>query len=188
MVARSPADYANVSNSLGKSSSPVVTGDTLVVQVENDSESYTLGLNKTNGLNRWRLDRPKAANWTSPVLLKSGLVALQSKTGIDAVRTQDGSNGSYEDGASTIPSSAVLNGVLHSLHGITALKLNDADAANTPKQLWQSGRLQPGTANPTVIGNKVFTTNRAGVLTSATSKPANAAGNSASKARSAPRP
>ena len=162
------ADYANVSNSLGMSSSPVVTGDTLVVQVENDSESYTLGLNKTNGLNRWRLDRPKAANWTSPVLLKSGLVALQSKTGIDAVRTQDGSNAwSYEDGASTIPSSAVLNGVLYiPSHGITALKLNDADAANTPKQLWQSGRLQPGTASPTVIGNKVFTTNRAGVLTS----------------------
>ena len=62
------ADYANVSNSLGMSSSPVVTDDTLVVQVENDSESYTLGLNKTNGLNRWRLDRPKAANWTSPAV------------------------------------------------------------------------------------------------------------------------
>ena len=166
------ADYANVSNSLGMSSSPVVTGDTLVVQVENDSESYTLGLNKTNGLNRWRLDRPKAANWTSPVLLKSGLVALQSKTGIDAIRTEDGSNAwSYEDGASTIPSSAVLNGVLYiPSHGITALKLNDADAANTPKQLWQSGRLQPGTASPIVIGNKVFTTNRAGVLSSGNTK------------------
>ena len=43
--------------------------------------------------------------------------------------------------------------------------MNDADAANTPKQLWQSGRLQPGTASPIIIGNKVFTANKAGVLT-----------------------
>ena len=50
------------------------------------------------------------------------------------------------------------------------MKLNDDDAANTPKQLWQSGRLQPGTASPIVIGNNVFTTNRAGVLTSGNTK------------------
>ena len=75
------ADYANVSNSLGMSSSPVVSGGTLVVQVENDSESYTLGLAKGSGINRWRLDRPKAANWTSPVVLRNGLVALQSSKG-----------------------------------------------------------------------------------------------------------
>jgi hypothetical protein len=34
-------DYPNASNSLGMSSSPVVVGDTLVVQVENDSQSPT---------------------------------------------------------------------------------------------------------------------------------------------------
>ena len=161
------ADYANVSNSLGMSSSPVVTGNTLVVQVENDSESYTLGLNKQTGINRWRLDRPKAANWTSPVLLREGLVALQSKEGIDAVRAKDGSKAwDYDDGASTIPSSTLLNGVIYvPSHGITALELNKDDAGNTPRQLWQSSRLQLGTASPIVMGDRVFTVNTAGVLT-----------------------
>ncbi|MEE2813491.1 MAG: PQQ-binding-like beta-propeller repeat protein [Verrucomicrobiota bacterium] len=161
------ADYANVSNSLGMSSSPVVTGNTLVVQVENDSESYTLGLNKNTGINRWRLDRPKAANWTSPLIIAEGLVALQSKEGIDAVRAMDGSKAwSYDDGASTIPSSTLLKGVIYvPSHGVTALELNKDDAGNTPKQLWQSGRLQLGTASPIVINNKVFTINKAGVLT-----------------------
>ena len=161
------ADYANVSNSLGMSSSPVVTGNTLAVQVENDSESYTLGLDKRTGINRWRLDRPKAANWTSPLIISEGLIALQSKEGIDAIRTKDGSKAwSYDEGASTIPSSTLLKGVLYiPSHGVTALELNKDDAGNTPKQLWQSSRLQLGTASPIVIGNKVFTINKAGVLT-----------------------
>ena len=161
------ADYANVSNSLGMSSSPVVTGNTLAVQVENDSESYTLGLDKRTGINRWRLDRPKAANWTSPLIISEGLIALQSKEGIDAIRAKDGSKAwSYDEGASTIPSSTLLKGVLYvPSHGVTALELNKDDAGNTPKQLWQSGRLQLGTASPIVIGNKVFTINKAGVLT-----------------------
>ncbi len=161
------ADYANVSNSLGMSSSPVVTGNTLVVQVENDSESYTLGLDKNTGINRWRLDRPKAANWTSPLIITEGLVALQSKEGIDAVHAKDGSKAwDYNDGASTIPSSTLLNGVLYiPSNGVTALELNKDDPSNTPKELWQNGRLQLGTASPIVIGNKVFTINKAGVLT-----------------------
>jgi len=145
----------------------VVSGNVLVVQVENDSESYTLGLNKKSGINLWRLDRPKAANWTSPVLLNSGLVALQSKQGIDAIRSTDGSKAwSYDGGASTIPSTSLSKGVLYiPSHGITALKLNQADVTNTPEQLWQSSRLSPATASPLILGGKVYTVNRAGVLT-----------------------
>ena len=37
-------DYPNASNSLGMASSPVVAGDTLIVPVENLSESFTAGL------------------------------------------------------------------------------------------------------------------------------------------------
>ncbi|MBT5322997.1 MAG: PQQ-binding-like beta-propeller repeat protein, partial [Verrucomicrobiales bacterium] len=161
------ADYANVSNSLGMSSSPLLIGSAIIVQVENDSESYTLALNKRTGVNLWKLDRPKAANWTSPVRLTNTLIALQSKNGIDAIRAADGTKAwSYDDGASTIPSSTLRGGVLYvPSRGITALELNTADAENTPKELWQSPRLSPGTASPVVLGMKVFTINGAGVLT-----------------------
>ena len=161
------ADYANVSNSLGMSSSPLLIGSAIIVQVENDSESYTLALNKRTGVNLWKLNRPKAANWTSPVRLTNTLIALQSKNGIDAIRAADGTKAwSYDGGASTIPSSTLRGGVLYvPSRGITALELNTADAENTPKELWQSPRLSPGTASPVVLGMKVFTINGAGVLT-----------------------
>ncbi|MCZ7634842.1 MAG: PQQ-like beta-propeller repeat protein [Verrucomicrobia bacterium] len=59
-------DYPNVSNSLGMSSSLVADDGVVVAQVETDTESYALGLDVLTGVNRWRLDRPRLANWTSP--------------------------------------------------------------------------------------------------------------------------
>ena len=101
-------DYANASNSLGMSQSPVVVDGTLVVQSENDSESFAAGLDVATGRNKWKMDRPKAANWSSPTVWK-GAVALQSSKGILAVEAVTGKTvWDYTDGASTIPSSVVM--------------------------------------------------------------------------------
>jgi outer membrane protein assembly factor BamB len=80
------ADYANASNSLGMASSPIVIGETVVTMIENDSESYTLGIDAKTGRNLWKLERPKAANWTSPVAWRadgsaSPVAVLQSSKG-----------------------------------------------------------------------------------------------------------
>lgn len=76
-------DYPNVSNSLGMSSSLVTADGVVVAQVENDSESYALGLDVRTGINLWRLDRPRLANWTSPVVLPGDtsrrLVAMERR-------------------------------------------------------------------------------------------------------------
>ena len=64
-------DYPNASNSLGMSSSLILSGNTVVVQSENDSDSFTLGIDLTTGENQWRRAGEKNANWTSPSLLRS---------------------------------------------------------------------------------------------------------------------
>jgi len=51
------------------SSSPVIAGDTVIVQVESDDDSFAMGLNILTGQTRWKLDRPNRATWTSPVVL-----------------------------------------------------------------------------------------------------------------------
>ncbi|MFM8283241.1 MAG: PQQ-binding-like beta-propeller repeat protein [Planctomycetaceae bacterium] len=160
-------DYPNVSNSLGMASSPLVVGDVVVVPMENDSESYTLGLDATTGANRWRLDRPKGANWTSPVDLGGGLVALQSKTGVDAVAIADGTTAwRYTDGADTVASSCLEGGVLYvPSNGVTALALDAADPTREPRQVWRSNQLTPATASGLVAGDAVYSINRGDVLT-----------------------
>jgi outer membrane protein assembly factor BamB len=162
-------DYPNASNSLGMSSSLTVADGVLIAMVENDSESFTAGIDVKTGINLWKLDRPKMANWTSPYTVKGPdgvtLAVLQSGKGLAAVEPKSGRVlWQYTDGASTIPSGTVSDGVLYiPSKGVTALK--PGPDGQSPKQLWRSGQLQPATSSPIIVGEKIFTLNNAGVLT-----------------------
>lgn len=154
-------DYPNASNSLGMSQSPVVIDGTLVVQSENDSESFAAGLDVVTGRNKWKLERPKAANWSSATLWK-GVAALQSSKDILGVEPATGKTvWSYEDGASTIPSSVVHGDLLYAVSkGITALSPEKGSVT----QLWRNEKLNPGTASPLVLEDHLYVVNGAGVL------------------------
>lgn len=160
-------DYANASNSLGMAQSPVVLDGTLVVQSENDSESFAAGLDVASGRNKWKLDRPKAANWSSATIWNN-VVALQSSKGILGVDPGTGKTvWDYADGASTTPSSVVSRGVLYAVsHGITALSPENGAVT----QLWRHEKLNPGTASPLVLGDHLYVVNGAGVLIKASLK------------------
>jgi outer membrane protein assembly factor BamB len=163
-------DYPNASNSLGMASSPVVIGDTVIAQVENDSESLATGVDVATGISRWTSIRPKKANWTSALVWpkryggNEDLVLLQSSEGISAVRPLTGEVAwKYSDGASTIPSSVVSDGILYAVsHGITALK-PPTDSANI-ERLWRENKLGPGTGSPLVYRGRLYSINSAGVL------------------------
>jgi outer membrane protein assembly factor BamB len=163
------ADYPNASNSLGMASSPIVIGETLVVVIENDSESYSLGIDVKTGRNLWRLERPKAANWTSPVPLPMAdaagpAVLLQSSKGLLAVDPASGSRlWEYTEGASTMSSSAVAGGVVYTpSNGLTAL--TPPASGGTPTQLWRSTQTKPSTISPLVLNGRVYSINGAGVI------------------------
>ncbi len=164
-------DYPNASNSLGMSSSLVVADGVVVAQVENDSESFTAGLDAVTGVNRWKMDRPKKANWTSPVLVKGAdgktVVALQSAKGVSGVEPATGRVvWNYDQGASTVPSTTVSQGRLYvPSQGLTVLEPSADGTA--PKQLWRAAQLRPGTPSPVVVGNRVFTLNDGGILSCA---------------------
>ncbi|MFT4589446.1 MAG: outer membrane protein assembly factor BamB [Candidatus Binatia bacterium] len=162
-------DYPNASNSLGMASSPVVAGDTLVVQVEADSESFAAGIDVKTGMNRWKLDRAKKANWASPVVYtdeKTGrLVALlQGSKGVLAVDPKTGSElWNFAQGSSTMSSTTKVGDVfLVPSRGLTALKAGKEGFP--PEPIWTSNQLSPSTISPMAIGEKVFSVNKAGIL------------------------
>ena len=157
-------DYTNASNSLGMASSPVVVNDTLVVQSENDSESLALGIDVKTGVNRWKMERPKAANWTSATVFGE-TVALQSSKGLTGVEPATGKVlWNYTDGAATIPSAAVTQEAIYlPSNGITAL----VPEADSTTQLWRAEKLKPGTASPLVLGKALYLVNGSGVLVKA---------------------
>ena len=163
-------DYPNASNSLGMASSPIVAGDTLVAQIENDSESFAAGFDLATGANRWKIDRPKIANWTSPVALQSGdqlIVALQSSKGVVGVHPATGSGiWNYPKGASPMPSGAAAGDTLYvPSGGLTALR--PGTKGEDTKPVWNERTQNPSTASPLVAGDKVYIINSAGVLNAA---------------------
>jgi outer membrane protein assembly factor BamB len=168
-------DYPNASNSLGMSSSPVVVDGTLVCMVESDAESFTIGLDAATGETKWKLDRPRASNWTSPVVLTGSdgakYVLLQSSAGVAAVDPATGEvQWSYKDGASTIPSSVVADETVYvPSNGITAIRPGQSDPS-VPEIVWNEGGLNPGTSSLVAKGDRLYVVNRSGVLAAANLK------------------
>ena len=162
-------DYPNASNSLGLASSPIIVSDTLIVQVENDSESFAAGIDLNKGTNIWKFPRTKKANWTSPIRVGKNIVAIQGSEGVTAIEASSGRIlWSYGEGASTIPSSVASKDgstLFIPSNGMTALKPRNDN--NTPEILWQEPQLRPGTASPIIVDDKIFIINRAGVLNAA---------------------
>ena len=156
-------DYPNASNSLGLASSPVVVGDTLVVHIENDSQSFAAGIDASTGQNRWRKERTKRANWSSPVVF-GDRVALQGSEGVDVLVPATGEiEWHFGSGASTIPSSAVGGGKLFvPSDGLAAVHYDSSTKA--VEVSWTEGSLRPGTASPVFAGDKVYVITSAGVL------------------------
>lgn len=165
-------DYPNASNSLGMASSPVVIGKSLVVMVENDSDSLTFGIDTENGLETWKLNRPKLPNWTSPAILHTNspagdLALIQSGEGLNAIEPATGKTvWKFAQGCANIPSATVAGETIFvPCNGLTALR-HESGSAN-PTLLWQENSLNPGTASPVAYRGRVYTANRAGVLTCA---------------------
>lgn len=155
-------DFPNASNSLGMSSSPVVVGDTVVVQVESDAESFATGVDANTGVSRWRIDRPRKANWSSPSVLnaedpKTARVLLQSAKGVTAVEPKTGRvDWEFVEGASTIPSSVVGNGLVYVPTGGGLTALRPIAESESPEIVWKTSRLAPRTPSPLVYEGRVY--------------------------------
>lgn len=163
-------DYPKAGNDVGMSSSPLVVGDTVVVQVENFGDSFAAGFDAGTGETRWRLDRKQISNWCSPAALRGkdgqDVVLLQSPSALTAHEPATGKQlWQYEASCQSIPSSVGLDGRVYlPANGLTVLDLSEGTA---PKLAWDANTLNPGPASPIVHGGRVYALNRAGVLTCA---------------------
>lgn len=158
-------DFPTAANDVGMASSPLVVGDTVVVQVECPGDSFAAGIDTATGATKWRVDRQKSACWTSPAALAvngQSLVLLQSTDRLTAHDPGDGRQvWAHEAALAGIPSPTVVGETIYVPGGgLSALSTNGA----TPAVLWQENRLDPSSASPIVHQGKAYAINRAGVL------------------------
>lgn len=167
-------DYPKAGNDVGMASSPVVVGDTVVVQVENQGDSFAAGIDTTSGEERWRIARNPSANWSSPTSVKTKdegeLILLQDGSKLTAVNPKNGeSKWTFEIPCSETTSTAVVEGKLYvPANGVTALDVEQG--SGTPKLLWDSNKIGTSGSSPVVHQGIVYSVNRAGVLTCASTE------------------
>ena len=162
-------DYPKAGNDVGMASSPLVVGDTVVVQSESQGDPFAAGIDTATGETRWRIARPTKMNWVSPAAIQSKdgkhVVLLQSADGITALDARTGTQlWTYDANCGGIPSLMTANNRIYiPAAGLTVL---DATAESTsPSLAWDSNKLSPGNASPVVADGKVYTLAKVGVLT-----------------------
>jgi outer membrane protein assembly factor BamB len=77
----------------GEGSSPALHGDTLVVNWDNEGDSFLIGLDKRTGRELWKTPREKASSWSSPIITEAGGKAQVIVAGSQRIRGYDLADG-----------------------------------------------------------------------------------------------
>lgn len=77
----------------GTSSSPVLDGERLFLQIDNEDKSFLVALNKKTGDEVWRVDREERTNWGSPIVWKNKVRSELVTPGSQKIRSYDPATG-----------------------------------------------------------------------------------------------
>ena len=159
----------------GLASSPLIIGSTVIVQCEGQNTSFAAGIDLVTGKNRWRQDRPRDVNWSSPIAIPGKpsdhrLALLHGSNKLSACEPLTGKElwaieRKWHPIASAVMTSTML--LVPGEEKLCAYELQ-ADAA-PPQLLWEQARLNPTTASPVVSDGKIYVL-RGSVLTVGESK------------------
>ncbi len=166
------SDFPSTRNDVGMASSVLVVGDTVVVQCENQGESFVAGIDKKNGLTRWRLEREHDAVWSSPTVLRGktpqeDLVLIHGRGALTGHDPQTGEEViRYEASVHTVASVTTHgNRIYLPANGLHVLEYDTASRKVDP--VWYERKLRGGNSSPVVFGNRVLRVRNPAILSCA---------------------
>ncbi len=77
----------------GTGSSPMLYGDCVYVQCDNDEKSFLVALDKKTGQDVWRVDRDEKSNWATPYIWRNKLRTELVTAGGNQMRSYDPKSG-----------------------------------------------------------------------------------------------
>lgn len=152
----------------GEGSSPVLYGDTLIVNWDHEGESFLYALDKFTGRPRWKVAREEKTSWSTPLMVTSGgqpqvvVSATQRIRGYDLVTgatlwecagLSDNvvSSPVYYDGM-------VIAGNSYVRQAMLAIRLTGAkgDITGGDQVVWRLNRLTPYVSSPLLYGDTLY--------------------------------
>lgn len=177
-------EYGEFKGPHGYSSSPVLAGDRLLLQVCHGGPSYLLALDKATGKNLWKVDHPPQTGWSTPAVYQhagvSGVI-VSSSGSVRAFATEDGRALWHVTGVTgnstaspTIAGDVVLVGGSSErmgpppAEGVTAgslaIRLGGQGDVSGTHVLWKSPKVSAGYASPLAVDGRAYFIGRVGLL------------------------
>ena len=164
-------EYPNITNQVGMAASPILYKDLLIVPMENAGDSFVVAVETKTGKNKWKTDRVRDINWTTPVIVPVGpkkrldllLVAPKDVTAVDP-ETGDKRWAHVGGVRDSIPSATVGEGLIY-VPGRPLLALKPADDGQTPEVAWKAPlQFATGFASPVYHKGRLYGTTSTGVV------------------------
>jgi len=162
----------------GEGASPVLHGDTLVVNWDHEGASFIVALDKRTGHERWRIKRNEVTSWSTPIIVQFKGPPQVIVSATDRVRGYDLRTGKelWACGGlshNVVASPVYFDGVVYvgssyEKRAMMAIKLEGAsgDITNSPNVLWRRQHDTPYVPSPLLTGNQLcFHRHLSGVMT-----------------------
>ena len=155
----------------GEGTSPVIHGDTLIVNWDHEAGSYIIALNAKTGKTRWKMDRDEPTSWATPLVVEYKGKTQVIVNGKNRVRSYDLANGNilWQCGGQTlnaIPSPVAKDGVVYCVTGYRgsaayAIPLDaTGDITDKGKTIWHYNKGTPYVPSPLLAGDRLYFTQR----------------------------
>jgi outer membrane protein assembly factor BamB len=153
----------------GEGSSPALYGETLIVNWDQEEQSFLLALDKRTGKPRWRAARAEDTSWATPIVVEHAGKAQVIVPGTNRLRGYDLASGAvvWECGglsSNIVASPVAANGVVfagssYETRNLLAIRLDGArgDITGSKHVLWSRRRGCPYVPSPLLYGDTLYT-------------------------------
>lgn len=152
----------------GEGSSPVLYGDTLVLNWDHEGQSFVVALDKRSGEERWRAIRDEPTSWATPIIVEHAGTVQVIVSGTRYLRGYDLATGqviwkcgglSANIVASPVPGHGmVIAGSSYEIRAMLAVRLQGArgDLTGTEWIAWTRRRGTPYVPSPLLYGDALY--------------------------------
>ncbi len=154
-------------NAFGEGASPLLVGDTLVVNWDHEGDDFTAAFDKKDGRELWRQKRDEPTSWSTPLAVTHEGKTQVVVSATNRVRSYDLATGKllWESGGMTtnvIPSPITANGMVYAISGfrgnaLHAIKLGGSgDLTDSSSIAWKYDKKTPYVPSPLLSGDRLY--------------------------------
>ncbi len=145
----------------GEAVTPVVHGDSLLLNWDQERDSSLICLDAKTGKTKWQIARDEATSWNTPLVVDYKGQTQVIVNGTKRIRSYDLKNGAdiWQCGGMTvnaIPSPVAANGIAYVMSGYNGS--GAVDLGTDGKVVWRVGKGTPYCPSPLLAGDRLYFT------------------------------